>query len=190
VVQLLIDAGANVAAEDSTGSTPLHLAGEMGRSAEVLRVLIAAGADVAAKDNSGWTPLHFAAEKGRVAAAQVLINAGAEKEAVESYGKTPLHLAAEKGREGVARLLIDAGANATAKNDAGRTPLDLAEKHPNVAENLRVHVAKRRCVAFAMGGHARLGEASPALGLDADLVRMVLSRAVPRALPNPAAAEQ
>jgi hypothetical protein len=61
-VKLLIDHGADVAAEDETQSMPLHLASSLGTS-EPVRVLIEHGADVCAQDANHRTPLHLAASR-------------------------------------------------------------------------------------------------------------------------------
>lgn len=59
-VKLLIDHGADVAMQDETKSTPLHLASSLG-STETVRLLIEHGADVTARDTNHRTPLHLAA---------------------------------------------------------------------------------------------------------------------------------
>jgi len=70
VVHQLLDAGADAAAEDTTGCIPLHLACQRGRES-IAQILLDAFPGVTAKNNSGWTPLHFAAKKGLETSAQV-----------------------------------------------------------------------------------------------------------------------
>src|SRR5205085_294244 len=67
LAEMLVYAGANVAAVTRIGQyTPLHLAAKSG-SAAVAQALIAAGANVGARtSNSGVTPLHLAASAGSV----------------------------------------------------------------------------------------------------------------------------
>ena len=70
VVELLIDNGADVSANNHRGDTPLHNAAAgwpktpgwaaSGGHTEVGELLIAAGADVNAKDEAGGTPLDWA----------------------------------------------------------------------------------------------------------------------------------
>jgi len=55
VVEVLIEAGANVNAIDSMGRTPLHYAAEMGYETITL-ALLHAGADVSIKDSENQTP--------------------------------------------------------------------------------------------------------------------------------------
>jgi ankyrin repeat protein len=62
IVQLLIDYGADVTAQDGTQTTPLHLAAFSG-SAESVQLLIEYGADVNALDQSSKTPLHLASSQ-------------------------------------------------------------------------------------------------------------------------------
>ena len=58
-VRLLIEHGADVAAQDKTRSTALHLAALSGGS-ETVRLLLDHGADVSIRDESHQTPLHLA----------------------------------------------------------------------------------------------------------------------------------
>jgi ankyrin repeat protein len=53
---MLIERGADVAAQNMDGWTPLHLASPEGK-VDVAHMLIERGADVRAQDGHGWTPL-------------------------------------------------------------------------------------------------------------------------------------
>ena len=72
IVKLLVDHGADVATQDETLSTPLHLAACRG-STETVRLLIEHSADVTARDRSNRTPLHLALSKVSSSSALSLI---------------------------------------------------------------------------------------------------------------------
>src|SRR3954470_21154682 len=82
MAEMLIYAGANVAAVTRIGQyTPLHLASRTGNTA-VARALLAAGANVSARTTtSGVTPLHLAAAAGSVETITLLLDHGADADA-------------------------------------------------------------------------------------------------------------
>ncbi len=78
ILDLLIDAGADVNEEFELGRTPLMLASRYKSSPEIIKLLIDAGADVSAKDELGFTPLMLAAPFADTPKVlQLLIDAGA-----------------------------------------------------------------------------------------------------------------
>jgi len=131
---LLIAAGARVAARTREGVTPIQLAAVNG-SAALLERLVRAGADVNAPlTPTGDTPLMMAARTGKTDAIRVLLEAGAQVNAQESWGgTTPLLWAVSEGHSDAATLLIDAGADVNARSHyvaaangrgfEGRTPV-------------------------------------------------------------------
>ncbi|XP_069701724.1 golgin subfamily A member 6-like protein 22 isoform X3 [Periplaneta americana] len=127
-VQLLLDAGSLVNAEDRNGRTPLWLAACEGRQ-DACRVLLAAGSRLDLKSRpSGRTALHAAAAGGHRAVCELLLAAGARPS--EPDGDldqwTALHYAACRGRAPVVQLLLQHGAERGARDKEGRTALDLA----------------------------------------------------------------
>lgn len=63
VVHVLLKHGANVAAEDDQGRTPLNVVAESG-DVDIARVLLEHGANVSAEDNQGRTPFQIALARG------------------------------------------------------------------------------------------------------------------------------
>ncbi|OXV07870.1 hypothetical protein Egran_04368 [Elaphomyces granulatus] len=153
VVQLLVEAGANVRAEDSQGTTALHWAAGKGSEAviwgvergerlyrdishiergdeEVARLLVGNGASINACQHDGQTPLHCAAKGGRetAAIAQLLLASGGDASMTDSKGATPLHQAASCGNDMMVRLLIENGADVNTKGGNGFTALYTAAR--------------------------------------------------------------
>ena len=117
MTEMLVYAGANVAAVTRIGHyTPLHLASRAGNAA-VAQALVKAGADVSARTTtSGVTPLHLAAASGNSEIITLLLDKGADANAKESeWGQTPLMFAAADNRAEAISLLLKRGADATIK---------------------------------------------------------------------------
>lgn len=124
-VQALVDAGANISAQNNNGVAPLHTASANGHFA-IVQVLIDAGANVNARNENGGTPLHAAASFWQLKIAKLLIDAGADVQSKDRDGRSPLFEAVRAGSLSVARILLDAGANVNATDDDGDTLLDVA----------------------------------------------------------------
>ncbi len=130
-VEALLAAGADIAARDRYGRTPLHEAAESPWP-DAVEALLAAGADVAARDVHGRTPLH---DVNTAAAAKALLAAGADIGARDRGQRTPLHYAWVPG---VPDTLLAAGADVAARDDRRRTPLHEAAAgvDPDAVEGL------------------------------------------------------
>ena len=123
MVNLLIDAGANVNAETRYKITPLSLACKNGNAAIIER-LLKAGVDPNSTSEEGQTALMTAALNGKVDAIKMLLAHGAKVNATEPYkGQTALMWAAGEGNSDAAALLIEFGGDVKAKSKAGFTPL-------------------------------------------------------------------
>ncbi|MGC9317098.1 MAG: ankyrin repeat domain-containing protein, partial [Armatimonadota bacterium] len=105
LIEMLIDAGADVNAIDGEGMAPLHCAGH-----DEAMVLIDHGTDIDAIDGSGNTPLHRAARRGDLDAAGLLISAGAQLNIANDDDRTPLAVAEAGRHEAVAETLRGFGA--------------------------------------------------------------------------------
>ncbi|MGE0040322.1 MAG: ankyrin repeat domain-containing protein [Vicinamibacterales bacterium] len=103
---LLLDHGANVAAETRLGSlTPLMMAARSGDTAS-LRLLLDHKADATAANANGTTVLMLAAASGQVEAVDLLLERGADVNAREAtHGQTALMFAAARGRVEVIKAL-------------------------------------------------------------------------------------
>ena len=99
IVDLLLDAGANVDFADCEGFTPLKQA--------VSECLILRGADVSHRCNSdgGCTVLHTAAAYGLIHCIRLLLLYGADPKATNDAGQTPYDLAIECKEPEAAALL-------------------------------------------------------------------------------------
>ncbi|XP_049796518.1 uncharacterized protein LOC126213007 [Schistocerca nitens] len=97
-VKCLLNAGANVNAEDSNKQTPLHMAAYRG-DLKILWVLLTSPVQLDARDRWGKTPLHWAATTTKKEATRMLLLAGADKKAKDSEGFTPEDMASSSTKQ-------------------------------------------------------------------------------------------
>ncbi|PQE03833.1 Vegetative incompatibility HET-E-1 protein [Rutstroemia sp. NJR-2017a BBW] len=134
MTQLLLDAGADIEAENVGGMVPLCWAAM--NNDEVLTILLLdAGANKEARNYAEQrTPLLWAVGYGREAVTKLLLEAGADIEARDSNGHTPLLRAAataEYGKAAVVKTLLEAGADTEARGLSDYTPLLEAAQYEN-----------------------------------------------------------
>lgn len=143
VVKLLVEAGADVNARDSSGKVPLMLMAEEGH-AEAMEALLAAGRDVVVdlrdSNHTLLSALHLAAAAGHAACIRLLLSAGADATARDHQARTALHAAALQAKdEAVAALLHSEPVGNVNDVDAlGCTAIRLASSGQNDAARASV----------------------------------------------------
>lgn len=140
VVDYLLEAGADPAYVDTTGTSVLHWtarwvhaeadpdAGTDAAKAEIVRLLLDGGADVDLRGEGEHTPLHWAAFAGYEQVTAALVAAGADVDATNDAGATPLLLAAGPGRLPVVEVLLEAGADPSIRDERDLTAAEVAAR--------------------------------------------------------------
>ena len=109
IVNLLIDAGAEVNKALLNGNTPLHFAAGFGNKF-IGNSLIAAQALVNVKNKNGETPLILASREGNNEFVALLVAHGADVNLVDNFQQTALYYAGERGYNEIVETLLMAGA--------------------------------------------------------------------------------
>ncbi len=119
MVQLLLDAGADIHAKNQSGDTAMHYALRREYNSSVINILIAAGGNTAniSITSDGKNLLHLASEEGRVSDVKAQIDMGADVNVRDDYQKTPLHIAIENNHADIVKILLKAGAGNNIKVD-------------------------------------------------------------------------
>ena len=128
----LMDAGADVNAQDDQRDSPYLLAGAEG-NLPILRLALAHGADLRSTNRFGGTALIPAAERGHVEAVRLLIAAGVDLNHVNRLGWTALLEAiilsdGGPAHQDIVRQLIGAGADVNVPDHDGVSALAHAER--------------------------------------------------------------
>ncbi|CAE7422845.1 kidins220b [Symbiodinium sp. CCMP2592] len=138
VVQLLLEAGAQVELDDSSRFTALMHAAYNGH-AQVVQLLLESGSHLEDCDYEDSTALMFAAGFGHAEVVKVLLDAGARKDACDIVsGHTALMRASINGHAEVTELLLEAKAQVNLCDKELGTPLSFAanEGHAQVVQLL------------------------------------------------------
>lgn len=90
-VKILVEAGADLNAQDLDGNTPLHHA--IPSSNKAVEFLVNQGADLELKNNDSETPLAFACSEGKVGAVEALCEGGASTQGDTYSARSLLHAA-------------------------------------------------------------------------------------------------
>ncbi len=136
MIELLLDAGADLAAVDPNGLTAWHLAARVDAT-EALEALMAAGADLGVRSRDGMNALDHAASAGSVDAIAVIAATGIDLDAQSETrtqghgypvdeGSTALSIAARAGQIEAVKTLLELGANVDAPSAFEQTPLLMA----------------------------------------------------------------
>jgi WD40 repeat protein len=126
IVSMLLEAGANVEAENSSGDTPLQVSFNF-RDHSLAQILFKAGASMPREDWLGWTSLHTVCSNERLV--ELCILHGSNVNSAARSGETPLHCAASFGYAATVKLLIQHGGDLNAETFEGHTPMDKAKMH-------------------------------------------------------------
>lgn len=144
IVEILIEAGADLHLLDSRGANLLH---NCVAHPDVARILLRAGVPVNSTDRTGNTALHYAARTQDAApCVDLLVKHGANFEARSRTEMTPLLTATQHGVDYTFAYLTKLGADPTARDEEGRGIFEWAmhgsdeqlalhaiDKHPDVA---------------------------------------------------------
>ena len=125
VVQMLLDAGANVNAQGDYYGDALQTASLLGHE-KIVQILIKAGANINAQGRSWGNALVGASKEGHEKVVQMLVTAGADVNIPDKGWGDALQPAAMEGFEKVVRILIDAGANVNARGGICGSALEAA----------------------------------------------------------------
>lgn len=154
MIELLLHHGADTAARDNYGSTPLHRA-LTGRPTEqqelilsIVTILIDAKANTEARDWLGTTALHAAIHQDMQKVARYLLERGANVEASDYRGDTLLLAAVKNKREWAIKLLLE-------KKAQGDTALYVAvnQGQESIIQTLLDHGAMTRTTVDEQNSH-------------------------------------
>ncbi|KAL3474282.1 ankyrin repeat-containing domain protein [Aspergillus californicus] len=136
IIQLLLEAGANVNHADQDGNTPLLLCIA---TQEAVEKLLQSGADVNAVDRTGCSALMNAARSHRETIVQLLLNHGAKVDQAAQHGRTAVVYAAFRAEDHrqsqVFDMLIAAGCNLNVRDTSGKCAQDYL--HATVSTEVR-----------------------------------------------------
>jgi ankyrin repeat protein len=126
MIQVLLNAGSDVNAQNSVGASVLQLAAKYCES-KIVKHLLINGANAKLADGKGTTALMSCIGKPTKIMKLLVVSGGVELlNAKNSEGRTALHLAAMKNDEHALLVLLSEGANISVRDEDGMTALSLA----------------------------------------------------------------
>lgn len=137
MLEILLEGGADIEAQDEEGRTALIRASACGYE-DVVQRMISVGAKIDAKDNYGTTALIHASINGQTATVSSLLKHGAHVDVNNNDGLTALIAAAAGGHTEIVNQLLLSGANVNAKLKDGNTAIYGAARngHSQIVELL------------------------------------------------------
>ncbi len=125
-IMLLIQAGADLNHENSTGTTPFIIAIEYGMI-EICMKMLENGADPN-KPFQGMSPLQFvcSSEEVSIPLVKKILEKGANPNYIGDGGRSALHLAAIRRNEELIQVLLEAGADLSLPDSEGRQAIQYA----------------------------------------------------------------
>eukprot|EP01038_Epipyxis_sp_PR26KG_P015518 gene15518-20946_t len=129
ILKVLLEAGANIHAENAFGNTAFHEACREGYEKSI-EILLAAGSNINGENHKGSTPLHFfcygSSKTNTLEGMQKLIEFGADIHSRDHQGLTPCLVCCASGRMDLLQFLLEKGADPTAKDNTDRNGHDIA----------------------------------------------------------------
>ncbi|UKZ61196.1 uncharacterized protein TrAtP1_002466 [Trichoderma atroviride] len=124
VIELLLEAGADVNIRSKAGKLPLH---EGTDNHDITLLLAEAKSDLNAEDEDGWTPLMLCVYWEHLDAIEVLLERDQNFQHRDKRGRTLLHIAVDCANAGVLQRCLKLGSiDIDAKDNAGKTALHTA----------------------------------------------------------------
>ncbi|CAD5114977.1 unnamed protein product [Dimorphilus gyrociliatus] len=153
VLNIVLSLVPQVNVYESSGTSPIHAAAEIGNLAALKR-LINFGADVntTTKNESKTTPLIIAATFGHDRIVEELIHRGADVNHKDLWGYSPIIKAASNGHISTVKLLLRNNANVNDCNRSGASALQYSLMHDRcqtaqylIEQNSKLEIFNRQC---------------------------------------------
>lgn len=135
LVDLLIKAGQDVDAKDSSGC-PAYILALNHKQENILQHLVDAGANVSTTTRAGSSGLYVSALLGLSKSVELLIQKNADVNGTTKSNISPLHVAAYGNHVESVKILLKAGAKVNATTLDGDTPLHFAAENLGAAESV------------------------------------------------------
>lgn len=132
LIQLLLEAGADVNARPNCGKPSLTCAVQQGNPT-LVRMLLKKGANLEATAPAGPTALYEAVTRGESELVALLLSGGANANAKPPGAEPALYNAASRGRLDLVKMLLDSGADVDGNPPGGTTAFYVAAKKQDLS---------------------------------------------------------